>query len=248
MAFDGNNATWWNTEAIVNNAMLYQWAAYQFATPKTIMQMAVQRTSGMSGPFPNTVIFQFSDDGVCWGTACWGHPDPSSANDTPVWFNFANALPVNTGTDFGSHKHWLVQIALGGYPSSLDVGWSAIAEIAFKDDAGAAISTAGATPHDWPYGGTEANLYDSNTSTLWDAGNVDQTLGWTSLEFATAKKVMQIAVAKNSSMNGSSAGGLPRELAFMWSDNGTEFVNVGFAFTAAAVNDVLLYFNLAGAL
>lgn len=238
-AFDGSDSTWWNSAALSSTAFAFQWIGYQFATPKTVMQMAVQRHTGMDGILPNHVAFQFSDDGVMWGTACWANPNPSMASDTPAWFNFANGFPVANGTDFGAHKFWKVQTVLGGYTGTQEAGLSALAEILFKDASGSAISRTGETPH--ASSGTAANAFDNNVGTVWESAN-DHDLPWISLEFAIAQTVMQMGLERSSSQ---SVVLEPREVQFMWSDNGTEYVNVCFAVTAPMVNNTVKYFDFA---
>jgi hypothetical protein len=56
------------------------------------MQIALQRAASMdgSGP-PNTVSFQFSDDGILWGEAGYANVG-TMVNDTPKWFDLAGSL------------------------------------------------------------------------------------------------------------------------------------------------------------
>lgn len=85
--FDGTDATFWESDGVFN-----AWAGYHFATAKKVMQIALQRTASMDGSGPPTsVVFQYSDDGIVWGTAGWAHVG-TLVNDTPKWFDLAAAL------------------------------------------------------------------------------------------------------------------------------------------------------------
>jgi hypothetical protein len=86
-AFDSTDATVWTSGAVYN-----PWVGYQFASGKTVMQMAVQRHAGGNLP-PGYVWFEYSDDGSVWQAAASATPlSQGYVNDTPLWYDFSKAI------------------------------------------------------------------------------------------------------------------------------------------------------------
>lgn len=236
-AFDGLDATVWEGNGADN-----VWIGYQFATAKDVRQVGLQRAASMDGDNPPVeALVEYSDGGNTWTVAAWLITG-TFVNDVMKWFDFTNIIQLTfPRMDFGAHAYWKMHDIL-----PTNGVWTALSEILFKDDTGALVSRVGAVATESGHFGafSAANLIDGNNATFWESSNIGNA-SWVAIQLAAPAKVMQIALQRAASMDGSDP---PVSCRIDFSDDGVTWGVAAWLIVGAMVNDTPKWFNLAGAL
>lgn len=239
--FDGTDATYWLSSDLT---AYVAWAGYQFASPVSVGQIGLQKTSGMTGNPGLYSEFQYSSDGVTWFPIAAAEPALAlTSNDTMVWFDFTLNTYI-TRTSFGSHAYWRVC----GSQEGLTQRYVAYSAMAFRDAGGSTITVSGGSVIESGHFSTfsASSLFDGTDATFWESTNSDG-VSYAGYHFGSAVEVMQIGLQKTSLMDGS----FPAALAlFQYSDDGVNWVTAAVADVSAALtaNDTMVWFNFAGGL
>jgi hypothetical protein len=227
--FDGVDSTSSSTASFSNTAFGWQWAGYHFATPQTVMQMAVQRTATQPRGLPTLAVFQFSDNGEVWGTTCWVNPDNNMTNDVPTWYDFSKA----SSTAYTNHTHWRAQAINWS-------DWNALSAMLFKDHNGSFVAATGGSVLEAGEFGSHvgAHAFDGIDSTFWEIPPVNEA--WLGYHFPGVVSVQHIALQRTTFDIATSPAA---EWFFQYSDDGVIWNTAGSG-RPAFVNDVPSWFDL----
>ncbi len=238
--FDGNDSTFWEGRGDTGGADVSgygEFVGYQFAVTKAVRQMALQKTASMNGASPPAKgVIQYSSDGVAYRTVGYVIV-PSLTNDVPTYLDFTNLIPTPGRTDYGSHRYWRMQVL-----TAVSQSWTALSAMLFKDETGSSISLSGVSNLESGHFSTfsSAALFDGSDSTFWESTNIGAG-SWAGVDFGTGKKVMQIALQRHASMDGSSP---PIRCRFEYSDDAIVWVPTVSVEVGSLTNDVPTYFDL----
>ncbi len=248
--FDGVDATYWTGRGDDGSSFVSgygDWAGYQFAVAKAVRQLAIQKNSTIGSGYPAKGVIQYSSNGVAYRTVGYVIV-PTLTDDVPNYFDFTNLIPTPGRTDYGAHRYWRMQV-LAANQSPSGGRWAALSAMLFKDETGSSISLSGVSGVESGHFSTFAAsaLFDGNNSTFWesnDAGGSNSGFNlYAGVDFGggNAKKVMQVALQRTASMDGSNP---PLRCRFEYSDDAIVWVPTVSVEVGSLTNDVPTYFDL----
>ena len=142
-------------------------------------------------------------------------------------------------TDFGSHVYWRVQCYIVTGTST------ALTAVLFRDGSGSSIAATGGSAIESGHQSTfdSSKLFDGTDATFWESTNTGSRANpWAGYQFGSGKTVMQMAVQKAASMDGS---GPPSSVSFEYSDDGIVWAQAAYAslLDPGLTNDVPSWFD-----
>lgn len=220
-AFDGNNATQWESPAIGNQ---YAWVGYDFGAgnAKDIAEIVI-RTGNWANEYPSTFRVQASDDAYRWfdvwvvtGQAGWG---------TATARTFTRGADLRDGHDL-AHRYWRLNMLF-----SWQGNYQALAEVQLRAGAGGADLTA-------PGGALtttdqQANAYksiDDNAGTYWESSATIPQFWRYDFGAGNAQAVREVTMQ---APHVSVPTELPRRFAVEYSDDDATWVQVASYYSPA---------------
>jgi hypothetical protein len=178
LAFDGNNATYWESNQGTGN----RWLKYQFASPVAVLEYVIR-----NGPFavegPSSWTLQYSDDNSTWHDADTRHQQAAwTANETRTFTLDADA--TNT-------LYWRLNI------TASDGGtYACIREMEMHATVGGADQCTGGTADSDTYssGHLASAAFDNNTTTTYWESLGNSGPWWLRYRFSAPTSVAEYSI------------------------------------------------------